>query len=1045
MPVPERSGPVQITRRHTTVGSAPYSGATRRFYSAKPSLNSSADSGVDQKFEVAETWSIEAAEILEERCLVPTGVPVCLKEVREDDVPSWLWRHNADREALERLCPADRTRSESGLQAIVDRIAGGWTYQGWKSGYFDSDGDAQAFYDEIRWLLFNQRLSPEIAAWRHEGVFWAYGIEETPSGAITDYRTGGMRAIGPDDTPPHGAVINGVVARAEFSGGGSLWDLFQREGALRRAGCALGVNLSTPNSGFSAEAAFEFNTVASQVYELRIGGQTISRRLTIDAIDDNSNSILRRHASTDASVDLSEAGRTLAHRHLTAIADACQAGNTSRQLDPTKNPALRFAIVAARGAMVSEAMINRLLRLLDGGTSFVIDDLVGSPCRRQRQDNTTIVVRADDTLLDQAVGDDKQAAAVLDATSLAAWTKGSCGLNFATTTDGWNTCRDSEAIRSAAGDGDYIFLDDTSVSRITLNIPAYVTPEGSIDIADLRHASMLATIALDIAIAKNALATPRLARRNWNFRPIALSPTGLASALIALGYAYDSRDGRIIAARLCGLITGSAWATSALLAEELGAFPTWQKNAKGMEQVLRNHQRAAMGEPGCYEGLGWPPFAHPDRGCSAVDGIDTELTEIWKDAITTGQRAGYRNAHISVIAALEAENRLLDCHTPGLEPNHAVLRFEKLPGGGFRKVVDQSIIRGLRSLGYDGKILQGILQHVVGRGTLVGAPGINHENLRKRGFTADALRVVEAGLNECLDITMAFNPWALGESFCTRMLGLSASAMEADGFDLLTALGFSDAAIEAANVFCCGANTLEGAPGLDTDDLPVFDCATEQGQRGRRRIEHAAIVRMIAAVQPLISGGVGHAVTLPGTSTVADCRETFLMAWRLGVKSLVLNIEPSDGMILAEVVATVPENRENKVAKLRVIDGGAETAKPVRASAPVAPPSVTLPAFGTHEIAPGAVSQALTLAHTAHGLAEARHATESRRSAMPATLSSDPGTIPETIPETIIADPATLSGIARDASPSRGPLSDPARSTASAASSPDAVVEQRQV
>jgi len=963
-----------------------------RFYSAKPDLNTSTEPGDDQNFEVAEASSIEAAELLEERCRVPTSIPVCLKEVREDDVPPWLWRHAADQEAIERLGPEGRTRPETGLQAIVNRIAGSWAYQGWKSGYFDSDQDARAFYDEIRWLLFHQHLSPEIAVWRHEGVFWAYGIEETPSGAITDYRTGGMRAVGSDDNPPHGAVINSIDTGADSSGGGGLWDLFQREGALRRAGCALGVNLSSPQSGISTEAAFEIDLVASQVSESRAGGETISRRRTIDANDDDSTSILQQHGCIDATTDLLEAGRTLAGRHLTAIADACQAGSSPRVLDPAENPALRFAIAAARGAMVPEAMIDRLLRLQRDGTRFAIEDLLGSPRQQRRQDDTTIVVRADDTFLDQAVSDDKQAAAVLDAASLAAWTKGSCGLNFATTTNGWNTCRDSETIRSAAGDGDYNFLDDTSASRITLNIPAYVTPEGSIDSAGLRHASTLATLALDIAIAKNASATPRLARRNWDFRPIALSPTGIASALMALGYAYDSPDGRIIAAKLCGLVTGSAWAASTALAEELGAFPAWQKNAAGMEQVLRNQQRAAMGEPGGYEGLGWPPFVHPDQKCSTIDGVDTEIAEILKTALATGQRAGYRNAQVSVIAALDEENRLLDCHTQGLEPDYAVLRFEKLPGGGFRKALDQSVVCGLRRLGYEGNTLQGILQHVVGRGTLVGAPGVNHENLRKRGFTADALRVVEAGLNQCLDITMAFNPWALGEKFCTRMLGLSASELEADDFDLLTALGFSDAAIEAANVFCCGANTLEGAPELDPADLSTFDCATEQGERGRRRIEPVAIVRMIAAVQPLISGGIGHAVTLPGTSTVADCRDTFLMAWRLGIKSLVINVEPSDGAIQPGDAAAAPEDRASRVTALRVVDGGASTAGQKNASTGWA-----------------------------------------------IDKSSPPG------PETIIADAATLSGIARDASPSRGPLSDPPRSAASAASSADAVVEQRQV
>ncbi len=980
---------MRITRHHTTAGSAPFCDADLRIFSANSWSDTPVDSISDFEIDVAQGWSIEAAEILAGHCLVPAGIPVLLKAVREDDVPVWLWRHTADRKAIERQQPAKSTRPETGLPAIVDRIAGGWTYQGWKSGYFDTDGDARAFYDETRWLLFHRHLAPEIAVWRHAGVFWAYGLEDVPGGAITDYRTGGMRALVPGDVPPHGAAINGIAAG---DGEAGLWDLFQRESALRKAGCALGVNLSLTDPNFSTEAAFEVDAIVSRRSRTPTGSRAISRRLTIDADDEEAISILRRHGCADAAVDLSEAGRTLAWRHLKAIAESCQNGTSPRALDPRKNPALRFAIVAARGAIVPEPVIDRLLRLLRDGSQFTMEDLLGSPRQPAPGDDTTVILRADDRFLDRAVSDDGQAATILDAAALTAWTKGSSGLHFTTTIEGWNSCPDSGEVRSAAGDGDFLFLDDSSVSRMTLHLPAFVTPEGGIDIAGLRHAATMATVALDIAIAGNAAATPRLARRNWDFRPIALAPTGLASTLMAMGYAYDSRVGRNVAAQLCGLVTGSAWAASAKLAEELGPFPAWQVNAGSMQQVLRNHRRAAIGVTGGYEGLGWPPFTHPEPGSPPIEGMEETLAEIWDDALATGKRAGWRNAQVTLIAALERENRVLECQTPGVEPDFSLVRFEKLPGDGYRRVLNPAVIDGLRRRGYRGGNLQRILQHALGRGTLAGAPGINHENLRARGFTADALRVVEAGLGQCLDIAMVFTPWALGRNFCTRMLGLPAAALEAEGFELLTALGYSDAAIEAANAFCCGTGTLEGAPGLDPDHLAVFDCATPQGERGRRRLDPLAVVRMMAAVQPLISGGIGHRVTLPGTSTVADCRETFLMGWRLGIKSLVVNVEPAVDSMLPDAAAQTPDGRESSATLLRMFDGGA------------------------------VVSASSAAATDARSIAESS----------------------STDTETVIAETG-LAGTARDASSSRGPLSNPARSTASAASSPDAVVEQRQV
>ena len=1036
---------MKITRRHTTVGQAPYDGATLRIFSAQFDsglASSCAATGQPEEIlgstaqthavDFPEAWSVEAAELLQQRGLVHAGIPARLKAVREDDVPSWLWRHTADLAALEQLSPDNRARPETGLRAAVDRIAGGWAYQGWKSGYFDADADARAFFDEIRWLLFHQRLSPEIAVWRHEGVYWAYGIEEFPcNGAITDYRTGGMRAVSPADIPPHGAVINSVDGGTTEDN--TPWSLFQREATLQQAGCTLGVNLG---GAATAAAILEIKAALSRVTNTVDEEYPARRRLTIEANDDGTAGLLREHGSRDARSDMTEAGQTLARRHLKAIADACYTGDETPKIDAQKKPALRFAIAAARGALVPEALIDRLIRLIRDDTSFSMDDLIGRGPTRRVQGTDLLVARVSDSLMDRVVSGKKRAAAVLDAAALASWTKGSSGLHFATTADGWNTCPKSGAIKSAAGQGDYVFLDDTAVSRMTVNIPAHITIDGDIDENALSHAASMAAVALDIAIAKTASATPRLARRSWDFRPIALSPSGIATALMMMGEAYDSRGGRASAARICSLVSGAAWATSARLAEELGPFPAWQQNAGAMQQVLRNHQRADTGDAGGYEGLGWPPLAQPAQDASTNFTMSPLSGNLWISAIERGERGGYRNAQVSVVAALDVENTLLDCATPGIEPDFSLLRFEKLPGGGFRKTLNPAIVRGLRRLGYDGTPLTRILRHVLGHGTVAGAPGINHENLRQRGFTEDALRVVEAGLEECLDITLAFSPWALGEHFCTRMLGLSKETLEGDGFDLLTALGYSEAAIEAANIYCCGANTLEGAPGLAPAHLPVFDCATEQGERGRRRLDPEALILMMAAVQPLISGGIGHTLTLPGDSTAEKCRENFMLGWRLGLKSLVINMEPAAPALLLEDAGASAAPAHARQIPLRIINGGdaQHRSRPAAAAKGIIPPAPA-PKVGPAGTTPAAISKAPARASVERS--STVDIQTSRRSEAAATKP------PSSIPKTIIAA-AQPPGSAGDESPSRDPLSDPARSTASVSSSADVVVEQRQ-
>jgi len=870
---------VQIARLHSKGSSAPDEGVKQDLSLHK---SETAESAGDV------TWSSDVIEFMADRGLLRREIPVALNPVAEDDVPQWLWRQSANHAR-----PASR-REETAADA-VRRIAGGWTYQGWKSGYFDSEQDARAFFDEIGWLLLNRRIAPEPLVWRHEGVYWAYGMGEAPTGAIVDYRTGGMRQTTEDDIPPHESSATGP------------------------------------------------------------GDDSV---ISINAKDEDAEAILLRHGARNALDELRDAGRLLAGRHLSAIVDACRSAGKRLAFDPDGNPSLRLAIASARGALIPETLIDRVMRLVRDGNEFAIEQLLGGSPEERNPASPAIVVEADDRFLaDVACNIARDASgvlssdgAVVDALALAAWSGVTAGMNFS---DANRDCLLSD--------------DDGTVRRVTLNLPAFVTSTG-LDTNALRHAAMLAALASDIALAKSASATPRQSRQSWDFRPIAISPSGVAPALMAMGFAYDSKDGRETAAAICGLVTGAAWAMSASIAEEMGACPGWERNAAGMLRNISAGKIAAL---------------------AVENAVEPALAEVcnkaWEQALDSGERSRYRNAQVSVVTAFEPENRILECDAPGLEPEYSLLRYDRTPGGGYERTVKPHVVQGLKRLGYDGGRLGAILRHMLGNATLKGAPGINHENLRNRGFTEEALRVLEAGLAHCPDISFVFSPWALGEKFCTQMLGLSAKEFEKDEFDLLSALGYSEAAIEAANNFCCGWGTLEGAPGLDPAHLTVFDCATPQGERSRRRLRADSLLKMMAAVQPAISGNINHRVTLTGDSTVSDCRAVLIDAWRMGLKSIVIVKEAPADSLLPKAAPVRPPDTDRRETGWTVIEGG----------------------YGDS------------------GQEEASHS---------APLAGD---------ETAIARPAAPQGATGDASPSPGSLSEPARSSASSGPTRDAATEQR--
>ena len=871
---------MRIARLFTNAGRSPYDGIAFRM--AMP-LDQMEGAG----FEVPASWSEDACEALAERCFGLECVPTERVAVVEGDIPLFLWRHRA--------APGARLVRECDARQVFDRIAGAWTYQGWRGGYFDTEDDALAFFDEIRFMLCRQVFSPEAAQWAYTGLDWAYGTGDAVAGWIVDHRSGALRAAERGDLPAHGAAI--VAAASEDDGPFAAW---QEEWAAVAQGLDVGHCVTEIPAGRLAAMLSVGNSVAAAS-----GAPAARRELVLDASHPGAADFVGPHAR-DAQRDAALAtGAQIAARHIEALAAACRV-RSRKSLDPAANPALRLALIAAREAGLPDDLVERAVMLARQGRSLAeYPTLAFDP---DADDGAASRARH----LLRIAGGRLEDPAALNGIALAGWMAEGSGVFFAAAAEAWNGCAADGPIKAAAADLSFPFLDGTSCVRATLDLLAFRSSGGTFDAARFAHAARLATVALDLTISLAAQPSRALSEGTWRYRPVGLGFANLGPLLLGAALGYDTREARATAAAVAALMGATACAVSAEMAEELGAFPRFAANRDAMLRVLRNHRRAAEGAREDYQGMAHAPAAFDADACP-----DRALAEAaraaWARAVALAEAHGLRNAQTTSIGPLRTSERIMGCESFGIEPDAAPVKYERLPGGAFGKVVNPHLAPALARLGYDADKVAAIVAYVLGHGTLDGAPGIDHRALRARGFTSAALQALEAAAAQALDIRLAFNQWTLGEEFCTRVLGISARDLDDYGFDMPKALGFSPAEVDAANAWCCGAQTLEGAPHLDPAHLGLFDFPRRQGRRGKRALAPAATLRMMGAIQPFLSGGIGRTLAMPAEATVEDCARMLWSAWGLGLKGLVLARE-SDPAALAEAPLRAAEAREDSLS-----------------------------------------------------------------------------------------------------------------------------------
>ncbi len=432
-----------------------------------------------------------------------------------------------------------------------------------------------------------------------------------------------------------------------------------------------------------------------------------------------------------------------------------------------------------------------------------------------------------------------------------------------------------------------MFLDDTACNLASLNLLHFRNADGTIDIAAYEHAVRLWTIVLEISVMMAQFPSKEIAKLSYEYRTLGLGYANIGGLLMSSGIPYDSKEGRAICGAITAIMTGTAYATSAEMAGELGAFPGYDRNTEDMLRVMRNHRRAAHGDKDGYEKLSVNPVP-----LVADDLWQKELVDharaAWDRAIELGEEHGYRNAQATVIAPTGTIGLVMDCDTTGIEPDFALVKFKKLAGGGYFKIINRAVPEALRSLGYGEAQIAEIEAYAVGHGNLNQAPAVNPGSLKAKGFDDEKIAALNAALKQAFDIKFVFNKWTLGEEFCHDVLGFTDEQLNDTSFDMLPALGFAKKDIEAANIHFCGAMTLEGAPHLKDEHLPVFDCATPCGRIGKRSLSVESHIRMMAAAQPFISGAISKTINMPNNATVEDCKDAYMLSWKLALKANAL-------------------------------------------------------------------------------------------------------------------------------------------------------------
>ena len=882
--------------------------------------------------EVPEGWSQVASDVLAQKYFRKAGIPARLKRVKEKGVPEFLWRSVPDEAALSELPEGERFTGETSAKQVFDRLAGAWAYWGWKGGYFSTESDARAYFDEMRFMLARQMAAPNSPQWFNTGLHWAYGVDGPAQGHFyVDYQTGKLTKSDSayEHPQPHACFIQSVSDDLVNDGG--IMDLWVREARLFKYGSGTGTNFSSLrgegeklSGGGKSSGLMGFLKIGDRAAgAIKSGGTTrrAAKMVICDMDHPDIEQFINWKVIEEQKVASLVAGSKAHEVKLNEIFTAIRQwdGSAEDSVDPAKNPALKAAIKSAKKAMIPDTYTNRILQYARQGFTSIEFPTYDTDWDSEAYitvsgQNSNNSVRVTDAFL-KAVKDDADWALIRrtdgktaktikardlwDQVGHAAWACADPGIQFHDTVNAWHTCPEDGPIRGSNPCSEYMFLDDTACNLASMNLLTFYK-DGQFDSAAYMHATRLWTVTLEVSVMMAQFPSKEIAQRSYDFRTLGLGYANIGGLLMNMGLGYDSVKGRALCGALTALMTGISYATSAEMAAELGAFPGYKRNADHMLRVIRNHRRAAHGATTGYEAVNVNPVALDSANCP-----DQTLVALaksaWDEALALGEAHGYRNAQTTVIAPTGTIGLVMDCDTTGIEPDFALVKFKKLAGGGYFKIINQSVPAALEMLGYPSSQVAEIVAHAVGHGSLGNCPGINHTALIGHEFGPRELEKIDAALPSAFDIRFVFNQWTLGEEFCKGTLGIPAEKLADPTFDLLRHLGFTKAQIDAANDHVCGTMTLENAPFLKPEHYSVFDCANPCGKTGKRYLSVESHIHMMAAAQSFISGAISKTINMPNSASIEETLAAYELSWSLGIKANALY---RDGSKLSQPLAS---------------------------------------------------------------------------------------------------------------------------------------------
>jgi ribonucleoside-diphosphate reductase alpha chain len=792
--------------------------------------------------EVPKQWSQIATDILAQKYFRKAGVPQ----------------------------PDGSLGRETSVKQVAHRMAHCWRVWGERYGYFASKKDAQVFYDELAYSILNQACVPNSPQWFNTGLHEVYGITGKPQGHYyVDPKDGKLKkSTNAYERPqPHACFILSV--NDDLVNEGGIMDLWTREARIFKYGSGVGTNFSQIRGGG----------------ERLSGGGTSSGLMSFLKIGDRAAGAIKsggttRRAAKMVCLDLDHPEimefinwKVEEEKKVAALVEAGYDSGYEGEA---------YATVSGQNSNNSVRIPNEFFRVLEAGGDWELK------------------ARTDGRVMKKI-----PASKVWEQISYAAWRCADPGTQYDTTINEWHTCPKGGRINASNPCSEYMFLDNTACNLASINLRKFHNDETNVfDVAGFEYTTRLWTTVLEISVLMAQFPSKEVAQLSYDYRTLGLGFANLGSMLMVSGISYDSEEARGIAGAISAIMTGVAYKTSAEMASFLGAFDKYEENKEDMLRVMRNHRAAAYDATDAYVGLEIKPQGIKAQYCP--DYMLKAATKAWDDAVQLGEQYGYRNAQTTVIAPTGTIGLVMDCDTTGVEPDFALVKFKKLSGGGYFKIINQSVPQALKNLGYSEQEALAIEQYAVGAASFENAPFINNASLAALGFTAAEIEKLNGAARSAFEIGFIFNRFTLGDE-CMQRLGFSEPEYSDWNFNLLEALGFTEEQIDAANDYVCGTMTVEGAPYLKEAHLPVFDCANKCGKKGERYIHAYGHIRMMAACQPFLSGAISKTINLPHEATVEEIADCYMLSWKLGLKANALY---RDGSKLSQPLSNKSEKKK---------------------------------------------------------------------------------------------------------------------------------------